>query len=625
MRKNIFLTLTFLVFILPQILCGQAGYIYKAYDFDMTVREDNTYRITETVDVEFGNMSLHGLLYRISLDTSNYINATVSEVEVAGHPFETYIEDEAFFIKIGDPNKTVNEKDRYVISYTYSIGDDAIKKYDEVYHNIIGTGGGYFIENITFTIRMPKEFDAKLINFTVGDEGSTNGDGVEYKINDDFSITGTSKDLNTGQGLTMRIELPQGYFDKVIPRKADFADTLQKYSYVIFPLVLLIGFAIWRIYGKSDPVVPVVEFYPPENATPADIGYIIDGEVDPKDITSLLIYWADKGYMRIVENKPLGLLRKKSFTFHKVKSLPKSAHDYEKKMFDAIFTYGSGSSVTTEDLEDNFYNQVTLLTAMIKKHWYEEMFEQTKISAESMLIILSALTMTLVLSASWMRTIPDMFVGKWLILTIFLLLLVSGFIVFLVHLFATSILGFGKKGCIAKVVFVAVAPIPPAVIIAIGASSDTVMITVYALVIAVIFNFLSCFAKKRSKRGVEYQGRLLGFKQFLLAAEKDKINMLVEENPQYFYNILPYALVLGVTDKWAKNFTTIAISPPDWYSSDASDGRTFHVTTFSSNLAGGMSAISNSMISAPSDGVDMGSGGGGSVGGGSGGSSSSGW
>ena len=36
--------------------------------------------------------------------------------------------------------------------------------------------------------------------------------------------------------------------------------------------------------------------------------------------------------------------------------------------------------------------------------------------------------------------------------------------------------------------------------------------------------------------------------------EKDKINELVEENPNYFYDILPYAYVLGVSDKWSKKF-----------------------------------------------------------------------
>lgn len=40
---------------------------------------------------------------------------------------------------------------------------------------------------------------------------------------------------------------------------------------------------------------------------------------------------------------------------------------------------------------------------------------------------------------------------------------------------------------------------------------------------------------------------------FLETAEKEKLEQLVFEDPKYFYNILPYAYVLGVSDKWIKS------------------------------------------------------------------------
>jgi len=623
MRKKILLIVAFMAFLLPQMLCGE-DYAYTAYDFDMTVREDNTYRITETVDVEFENLNLHGLLYKIPLDTSNYIKATVGEVGVEEHQFETYSEGNNFFIKIGDKNKTVNEKERYIISYTYNIGDDGIKKYDQVYHNLISTGGDYKIENITFNIKMPKEFDVKLINFTSGEKGSKDNTKVKYEIHDDFSITGTLAWLNPKQGLTMKIKLQEGYFDQVVSRKADFADILLKYSIIAFPLILIIGFIIWWRYGKSDLVVPVVEFYPPEDATPADVGYIIDGEVDSEDITSLLIYWADKGYMTIVENETKGLLKKKSFTFNKIKDLPNSAHNYEKKMFDAIFTYGNGSSVTTEDLEEKFYTEIKALNVMITNTWHDEIFETSTIDAERMLIIFSILPIFLVLMAAVIRMAVGNLTGVAVIFTTIFILAAAVVAALSVHLFSKAILNYGNMGLASRVILILMSPIVPIIVFLVCNSVYVGGVALIAIAMSLIFNFLSCFAKKRSKKGLEYQGRLLGFKQFLLTAEKDKINMLSKENPQYFYNILPYALVLHVTDKWAKNFNNITIAPPDWYDNDStSDNSSFQVTTFSGNLVSGMAAISNSMSSSP--GSDSADSDGGSSGGGSGGSSSSGW
>ena len=37
------------------------------------------------------------------------------------------------------------------------------------------------------------------------------------------------------------------------------------------------------------------------------------------------------------------------------------------------------------------------------------------------------------------------------------------------------------------------------------------------------------------------------------------------DNPEYFYNILPYAYVLGVSDKWMKKFEGITMEAPHWY------------------------------------------------------------
>ncbi len=72
--------------------------------------------------------------------------------------------------------------------------------------------------------------------------------------------------------------------------------------------------------------------------------------------------------------------------------------------------------------------------------------------------------------------------------------------------------------------------------------------------------------RKRSEQGNKWYGQLLGFKNFIDKAEKDRLSCWCEQNPSYFYNVLPYAYVLGVTDKWAKNFESIGIQPPMWLS-----------------------------------------------------------
>ena len=54
--------------------------------------------------------------------------------------------------------------------------------------------------------------------------------------------------------------------------------------------------------------------------------------------------------------------------------------------------------------------------------------------------------------------------------------------------------------------------------------------------------------------------------------EKDWIlEALVDENPYYFYDILPYAYVLGITNKYIKKFEGIALKNENFYSNDTLD------------------------------------------------------
>ena len=110
--------------------------------------------------------------------------------------------------------------------------------------------------------------------------------------------------------------------------------------------------------------------------------------------------------------------------------------------------------------------------------------------------------------------------------------------------------------------------------------------------------FFHDFLSKRTPYGTEILGRILGFRNFLITAEKDKLEALVEENPEYFYDILPYTYVLDVSSKWMKKFESLTMSAPNWYSSE--DDRAFDYIMFSHFMSSTMSTAMTSMTSTPS-------------------------
>lgn len=140
---------------------------------------------------------------------------------------------------------------------------------------------------------------------------------------------------------------------------------------------------------------------------------------------------------------------------------------------------------------------------------------------------------------------------------------------------------------------------------------------------------LILFAKvmpKRTHYGNEMLGKLRGFKRFLETAEKPQLEALVNENPEYFYNILPYTYALGVSEVWMSQFETIAMQAPNWYVGD----NTFSIHEFNHFMNNTMQSAQSAMSSSPSsDGGGSSSGssssGGGSSGGGSGGGGGGSW
>ena len=72
----------------------------------------------------------------------------------------------------------------------------------------------------------------------------------------------------------------------------------------------------------------------------------------------------------------------------------------------------------------------------------------------------------------------------------------------------------------------------------------------------------------RNEDYMERLGRILGFKEFILVAKKDRIEAMLETNPELFYDVLPYAQVMNVSDEWEEKFKGITIKSPTWYDGD---------------------------------------------------------
>ena len=71
---------------------------------------------------------------------------------------------------------------------------------------------------------------------------------------------------------------------------------------IIFAIILVAVLIAFLVYyfkhrDKKD-IVTTVEFSSPDDMTPAEVGFLIDGVVDGADISSMLVYWAGKNLLK---------------------------------------------------------------------------------------------------------------------------------------------------------------------------------------------------------------------------------------------------------------------------------------------------------------------------------------
>ena len=126
---------------------------------------------------------------------------------------------------------------------------------------------------------------------------------------------------------------------------------------------------------------------------------------------------------------------------------------------------------------------------------------------------------------------------------------------------------------------------------------------------------------RRTAKGTGTLRRVQGFRRFIDESEKDRAQFA--EKQHLFSEYLPYAIVFGATERWAKAFAGIDGRLPDtgWYTGP----NYFTVGSFSDSMDGFATTTSGTISSTPSGSGGSGFGGGGFSGGGGGGGGGGSW
>ena len=564
MPKNKIKTLLFFISCFVFLLFGlntneikaENDFTIQNYDININVNENNVLDIKETIHVYFYNRR-HGIYRTIPTinnvrredGTINQRPALVTNIKVNNkYTKNTY--DDCVELVIGDEDKYVYGYVTYVISYKYNLGPDTLENVDEFYFNPIGSYWTTDIKNANIEVNMPKNFDNDKLIVRHGKNGIDSTEKITYSIiGNQIKILATN--LEYSEAVSIRVELPEGYFTNKNYLHENFFDV---FIGIILPiLLLLVVIILWHKKGRDEKPVEPISFYPPKGYNSFEIGYLYKGKPNRKHVISLIVELASKGYISIQElDKKDKKKNPDNSKYVIIKLKDYDGSDSDLKTIAKALHKGKKKKTTEKKLNESFYLTINdLINKMHRDAKTEkfQIFEDFKIKG----IIMGLIFTSLILISSII--LPTIKTQLWecLIIPVLVISLLSAF----------NVITFNKKDpqpLIMKLIMIFMFDIPFGFVVCLTVSKLFIYSSlveaslIIAAICAIVSLIFTSHMPKRTEENKKIYGQILGFKNFLKIAEKEKLEAMIQQDPEYFYNTISYAYVLDVSEKWIEKF-----------------------------------------------------------------------
>lgn len=599
------------------------GFTIEEYKIVMDVNELNSIDVKEYVTVNFYEDGHHGI-YRFIPTWLEYTNkdgvtqsreSKLSNLKVVGDNYTIDNVKGKKELQIGDANYTLPIGNHtYEIDYTYDMGNDPYDNFDEFIFHAFGNYWKTEIKNASITINLPKKFNSqnKIKFFADKRRKKDITSYVNYHVDGNTIYAKLSSNYKLNSALTIDIELPEGYF---INRGNNYGIT-SLILCILCIIFAIIAFILWKKYGKDLNKVPeTVEFYPPENFDAAEIGYLYKKDTGRKLTIALIIELASKGFIKIIESedkstqtivksnitdvnkyikRKIKIIKLKDFKPH----FP-GTHRTETKVMNDYFSDNVTENVIISDF-DKFYEKAKYLidngyikieSDSINQYSKEQLDEikrelslnefkdkqkmspneevvYNKLFEDSDETVLSENHSFYKVFSEIGENVRNSFDDKINDLTSYKYML-------------TTSLGFLICTILWGLAYCKFEDLNPKLNI----------IYIVAFISNIITFIFTILMKRKNPYGEQMKSKINGFKKYIELVEKNKIEMLVEQNPNYFYDILPFAYVLDVSKKWIEKFENIPVPTRDmgnfdYYNTDSLDHLSDSIYTPSSSSSG---------------------------------------
>jgi len=482
----------------------------------------------------------------------------------------------------------------------------------------------------TITLPSPARFGQRTAY--TGGQGSTEHSAQVFEGSPGSISFATTRPLYSREGLTVAVAFPKGVVDE--PSEATrlswfLADWLPPLA-GLGGLAAVLAYLVyaWKKAGR-DPlpgtVVPL--FSPPDDLSPAAMRYIVEQKFDNRAFAASLVDAAVKGHVRLVEEER-GFFRSNERRIDREERPGVTPlQPPEAAALDALVE-PNGSIVMEQKNHADFSAAQKVLSERYKAAYDGTMFLRNYGWIGAAVAIFVAALWLAAGAVVWAEGAT----------TRLLVLLSAAGVAIAALLFHAAPNDKGTGRCllhllatiVGGVAFVIAFPVIPDAL----TTGNWVPLAIPLLGLPFVISSF-WWMSAPTKQGRAVLDRIAGFKQYLSITEQDRLDRMQapKDSLQLFERFLPYAIALGVENRWADRYTGLlaaaAAAPaaggpgPGFYWYSGSHSPWDDTGGFVNSLGSSMASTISSASTAP--GSSSGSGGGGFSGGGGGGGGGGGW
>ncbi len=472
------------------------------------------------------------------------VNAT--DITVNNGSARTTKTEEAIFVDISSLTNGLVGQFTLRFDYTIPKAVALAEKEDDVILQLtlpLLSGFAYPVQNLQFVVAMPAQI-AYAPSFT----STYRQIGIASELNSIVKgniVSGSSNSpLNDHEAILMTMEVTQEMFPSVSMYRRTGNPELT-------PMLILAGAALlyWLIFLRTAPLIRSRSVTAPEGLTAGELGCRLT--LSGGDLTMMVMTWAQLGYIMLHVDKRGRILLQKRMDMGNERSL------FEVRVFQMLFTKGN-----VVDGTGSQYAKLCLKVARMIPG------EKTMYSAASGNIKL----FRYLCCAS--HLFCGICVGMNMSSVFALQVLMAVILAIVAAITSWHIQEMACRTHIRGKVPVYIGLVFMALWIVLGLISGQVWIPLGSVFAQYFLGYFAAYGGRRSDLGRVSAAQILGLRSYLKQIPKEEIHRLRKLDPDYFFNMAPYALALGIVNPFARCFGNKKMDPCPYLVCGIHDRRT---------------------------------------------------